>query len=143
MTEERDADWERAHLHALCYDKIMGCGCNQPDAAYGLVRNILNLAPFYEDGNWQKVQELIGSDGAFQIVIGVLTEAELLEHGGSMGGSWLTPKGEYVRDLMRRHEWRTTGSDDGISPNGVDDNGYPECYGTDGCPPSHWLPPAL
>lgn len=139
----RDADWERCHLHALFYDHILGCGCNQPEAAYHLVRDILDLAPFYDNGNWRKAQALIGTDGAFQIVIGLLTSLDLLEHGGSMGGSWITPKGEYVRDMLHRHPWYTNGSDDGIEPNGVDDAGYPECYNADGgCPSDHWLTPA-
>jgi len=137
---ERDADWERSHLYALFYDHISGCGCNMPEAAYKLVLDILELAPFYKDENWRKVQTLIGTDGAFQIVIGLLSKANLLEHGGSMGGSWITPKGEYVRELMRRHPFYTTGSDDGINPNGVDDSGYPDCCNSeDGCPPEHWL----
>lgn len=140
---DETADWERSHLFALFADNITGCGCNQPEAAYYLVRDILDLAPFYDGDNWRKVQALIGSDGAFQIVIGLLNKLELLEHGGSMGGSWITPKGEYVRSLLHRHPWYTTGSDDGTEPNGVDDSGYPECYNADGgCPPEHWLAPA-
>jgi len=138
----RDAEWERGHLHALFYDHIVGCGCNRPETAYELVRDILNLAPFYEDGNWRTVSSLIGSDGAFQIVVGLLSKLDLLEHGGSMGGSWLTKKGEYVRDLVNRHEWGTTEYGDSGEPNGVDDVGYPECcHGEDGCPPEHWLAP--
>ena len=139
----RDANWERCHLHALFYDHIVGCGCNQPETAYNLVRDILNLAPFFEDGNWRKVQALIGTNGAFQIVVGLLNKLELLEHGGSMGGSWITPKGEYVRELMNRHEWETTEYDADGEPNGVDDSGYPtDCYtATVKCPPEHWLTP--
>lgn len=140
---DRDAEWERCHLHALFYDHIVGCGCNQPHAAYELVRDILNLTPFYENGNWRTAGSLIGSDGAFQIVIGLLSNAGLLEHGGSMGGSWLTKKGEYIRELVNRHQWETTGHDAGGEPNGVDDAGYPECcHAEDGCPPGHWLAPA-
>jgi hypothetical protein len=140
----RDAEWERNHLYALFVDHVIGCGCNQPGAAYELVRGILDLTPFYEDGNWRKVQALIGTDGAFQIVLGVLTDADLLEHGGSMGGSWITPKGEYVRELMRRYPWDSTDGDDSIDPDGVDDSGYPECYVTkNGCPPEHWLAPPV
>lgn len=140
----RDTDWERCHLYALFADNITGCGCNQPETAYYLVRNILNLTPFHDDGNWLKAQALIGSDGAFQIIIGLLSNLDLMEHGGSMGGSWITPKGEYIRELMHKHPWYTTGLDaDGVTPNGVDDRGYPECYNADGgCPPEHWLAPA-
>src|SRR5207302_9419573 len=67
--DARDTDWERCHLYALFADNITGCGCNQPETAYYLVRDILDLVPFHDDGNWLKVQALIGSDGAFQIVI--------------------------------------------------------------------------
>ncbi|NUQ98305.1 MAG: hypothetical protein HOY79_17735 [Streptomyces sp.] len=138
----RDAVWERCHLHALFYDHIVGCGCNQPETAYNLVRNILNLAPFYTDGNWRKVETLIGSEGAFQIIVGLLSSLDLLEHGSSMGGSWITPKGEYVRELMGRHEWATTEYDSDGEPDGVDDAGYPECcHAETGCPPEHWLAP--
>lgn len=83
------------HLYKVLCNDVPNCGCNEPQAAYELVYRLLVLAPFHQ-GTWREAQELIGSSGAFQIVIAALTEAGLLEHGGTLGGSWLTGKGRWV-----------------------------------------------
>jgi len=87
-------------LHHLFMDEIDICGCGQPEQAVELVRQILNLAPLYNNENWKKAEQLIGSAGAFHIVLSVLDNARLMEHGGGIGGSWLTEKGEAVRDAL-------------------------------------------
>jgi len=87
-------------LHHLFMDEIDICGCGNPEDSVELVRKILNLAPLHTDRHWEKAQELIGSSGAFHIILSVLTNADLMEHGGGIGGSWLTGKGEAARDAL-------------------------------------------
>src|SRR5690348_17311914 len=95
VTETTDAeDGLLCHLYKVLYDDIPNCGCNEPDAAFRLVHDIMLLAPLHS-GTWVKARELIGSDGAFQIVLAAMTDAGLLEHGGSMGGSWLGKRGRW------------------------------------------------
>lgn len=104
---------EQQHLYALFHgrEKFSFCGCGCPEDAYDLIRNILQLCPLYE--NWEsgtsngaKVQEILGGiDGTFYLVLYAIDSLDLIEHGGSIGGSWLTQKGEYYLPLMRKHKW--------------------------------------
>lgn len=96
--DERTGD----HIYRLIYadDDLGLCGCGTPEAAFSLVRDILNLAPFYEDQRWRQVEELVGNDGAHHIVLSMLTRAGLIEHGSSISGSWLTDKGRYYQTAL-------------------------------------------
>lgn len=85
-------------------EKLPFCGCGHPAQAWGLVRDILRLTPFYDDNNLDTVRRLIGSEGAFEIVVGALTEADLLDHGGGAGGSWLTPDGARLLAILDAQE---------------------------------------
>lgn len=84
------------HLHQALRDDLPSCGCGNPDAADRLIIEILRLAPLHQDHGWRKAEALIGSEGAFQIVVGAMNTAELLEHAGAIGGSWLAQKGRWV-----------------------------------------------
>lgn len=99
---------EREHLYRLLYgrDGLRFCGCGNPEAVYVLVRDLLALAPFYE--NQAAVRERIGTsqdDAARYVVLYVLDGAGLTEHGSSIAGAWLTAKGRHYLPLMRRHEY--------------------------------------
>lgn len=81
------------------FSEDMGlCRCGVPEEAYELVRGILSLAPFYND--FESVVRLIGNDGAHHIVLSVIERAGLIEHGGGIGGAWMTPKGERFLALL-------------------------------------------
>lgn len=129
MTDDPSRTDDLRHLYRLFYGDIGMCGCGNPEDAYGLVRDILNLAPFYEHP--EKVLDLISNDGAYHLVLSMLSNAKLIEHGGGIGGSWLTEKGKHYRELIRRYEWDDIEEDDNgrITP-----VGYPH-DGKD-CPPS-------
>ncbi|WP_069625316.1 hypothetical protein [Streptomyces niveus] len=116
------------HLYVVFYDNAQGlglCGCGNPEATYDLVRDLLGLAPLYEEGRWQTAEALTGNiPGASHIVLGAMERAELIEHGSSLRGAWLTPKGEWCLAAMRAAEFGD-----------FDQQGYPHngerC--TDGC----------
>ena len=100
------------HLCALFLgsDGLGICGCGDPESVYELVRDILALAPLYEQAegersNSAKVREMIGTGGAFYLILYTLDRAGLLEHGSSVSGSWLTLKGTHYLALMRRFGW--------------------------------------
>lgn len=127
---ERDAQWEREHLYVVFFDNTQGlglCGCNRPADAYNLIRDLLNLLPWYE--SWPQTDQLIGTDGAVHIVQCQLGRIDLVEHGGTIGGAWATDKGRYVRWLMGRHEY------DDLDEVGLPHDGKP-------CTPECWKPPA-
>jgi hypothetical protein len=116
------------HVYKLFYEELHLCGCGNPEDAYALIRQLLDLTPFYDDPD--AVRHLIGQPGAYHMVLGMLTHADLIEHGGGIGGSWITPKGEWFRAAMRRVTFDDIGSND--SQAGLPHDGG-EC--TDAC----WL----
>uniref|UniRef100_A0AAU2K2E6 Uncharacterized protein n=1 Tax=Streptomyces sp. NBC_00049 TaxID=2903617 RepID=A0AAU2K2E6_9ACTN len=90
------------HVYKLLFEELRLCGCGNPEDAYGLVREVLALAPFHEDP--EAVHTLIGHPGACHFILSALTNVDLIEHAGRIGGSWLTPKGEWFREAMRAVE---------------------------------------
>lgn len=100
MTAEED---EIAHVKNVIHGDLALCVCGQSEAALGLIRDVLALCPLYENARWKKVEKVAGSAGAAHMVLSQLTNANLIEHGGSIGGSWLTPHGEWLRDILVRY----------------------------------------
>ncbi|MER6606010.1 hypothetical protein ABT282_08840 [Streptomyces sp. NPDC000927] len=91
-----------AHAYKLFRDELALCDCGQPWQGYELVLHLLAIAPYYEHP--EKVTQAIGSEGATHLVLSMLTNADLIEHGGGIGGSWLTPKGKWFREVLRSIE---------------------------------------
>ncbi|MFG3585106.1 hypothetical protein [Streptomyces sp. NPDC047990] len=91
----------RDHLYGIFYEDLGLCGCGNPDDAYTLVRDLLALAPFYENERWRLAQTLTGGGAAHHIIMSVLDVAELTEHGTTINGAWLTPKGAWCLQAMR------------------------------------------
>lgn len=98
---------ECEHLNRLFYSDLALCGCGNPEASYDLVRGLLVLAPFYE--RYKEVRDFFGdapaSEGAYHMVLSLMTHAGLIEHGGTAGGSWATEKGKRYLELMQRHSF--------------------------------------
>ena len=104
------------HLYQLTHD-LGFCGCGDPESVYNLVRDLLAL--FEEkwsdkakqnDAHWREVSQQItdrigGGEGVYYAVLYFTDRAGLIEHGGSIGGSWLTAKGKHYLGLMRLHEY--------------------------------------
>lgn len=107
--DEQTALDERQHLNRLwtSRDQLGLCGCGNPEDAYDLIRGLLALAPFYD--HHKEIQELLGPvpehSAMHWIVVCVLDNAGLIEHGGGIGGAWLTKKGTHYLTLMQRHEY--------------------------------------
>jgi hypothetical protein len=116
---------DRQHIYKLLYGDIGMCGCGNPEDAYELIRRVLDLAPFHQHP--ESVRDLIGHDGSYHLVLSLLTNAGLIEHGGGIGGSWLTGKGKHYRELLRRYEWDAIEADGGgvISEIGYPHDGKP------------------
>lgn len=93
------------HVYALFYGGLNMCGCGWAEEAFTLVRDLLNLAPFYQGGRWRQAEEMFGHPGAYHLVLSALEHADVIEHGSSIGGSWLTPKGAHLRNLINRTTW--------------------------------------
>ncbi|WP_143661182.1 hypothetical protein [Streptomyces sp. M41(2017)] len=91
----------RDHLNRIFYEDLGLCGCGNPDEAYVLVRDLLSLAPYYENEGWRLAETLTGGGAAHHIIMSVIDVAELTEHGSSVNGAWLTPKGAWCLQAMR------------------------------------------
>lgn len=98
MTSPWTAD-QLSHLDGLFYDEMSLCGCGSPYWAIDLTRRLLDLAPFYNHPDLVSA-EFAGNPGAEHIVLSVLDQAGLIEHGGSIHGAWATVKGRAVRHLL-------------------------------------------
>jgi hypothetical protein len=104
-----------SHLLQLTSTDLKFCGCGDPEAVYNLVRDLLGLIAekwYREDDDparWREVSQQItdrigGGDGTYYAVWYWLDGSGLIEHGGSVSGSWLTEKGTHYLSLMRLHE---------------------------------------
>ncbi|WP_327300361.1 hypothetical protein [Streptomyces goshikiensis] len=122
MDRETMAD----HLHVVLFDSLNLCGCGQPAAAYEMVRDLLALAPLYEEGRWRLAETLTGGGGGHHIIMSALDAAGLMEHGSSISGAWLTGKGKWCLDAMRQLEYAD-----------LSESGYP--HGGEDCTDACWV----
>lgn len=95
------------------------CGCGNPDDAYGALRDTLDAYDNDEarggwDGRVQRTKDWWAKlgDGYAHLLLYFIDAAGLLEHGGSVGGSWLSEDGKLVLGFLR--QW------------GVDPDEWPE-----------------
>jgi hypothetical protein len=72
--------------------------------AWRQIGDLLALAPFYDHRAAVRTR-IGGGPGVEDMVLYALDGAGLIEHGGGIGGSWLTAKGRHYLSLMRRYEW--------------------------------------
>lgn len=114
-----------SHLFGLFYADLNLCGCGQPSAAYGLVRELLALAPYFVNGRRKRAEMLIGSPGAVHLVLSALSHAGLLMHASTIDGSWLTYRGAHYLELMQRYDWELVDGEVGFPHNG--DDCPPDC----------------
>lgn len=116
------------HLYKVIADLPL-CGCGIPEPAYQLVVDLLKVTPFYD--HREQVASLAGSEteGAHLLVLGALDHAGLIEHGSSIGGSWITPKGKWFLQAVE-----LAGGVDELC-DATRDIGYPHAGGkcTDAC----------
>ena len=75
-------------------DTLCWCACGAPEDSAIVVRDILRLCPLYH--HREEFDALITPMGAGQMILYHLNEAGLIEHGGAIGGAWITPLGEKV-----------------------------------------------
>lgn len=83
------------------------CGCGNPEKAREYLVNLLQSMKDRSASSWEvnNVEKVALSEGVFYFVMYVLDAMRLTEHGGSVGGSWLTEKGEKMLEFLRsEHE---------------------------------------
>ncbi len=84
------------------------CGCGNPCEGYDALLDTLSS---YSTGDRQKWAEARGGNwsgagnGYDFLILYFLNAHDMMEHGGSVGGSWLTKKGKAVKLFLE--EWGT------------------------------------
>ncbi len=82
------------------------CGCGDPEGAYNFLLNVLKLADrrAKQADGWVDLEAEVAAalrndpDMAAHVLLHFLTERDVIEHGGSVGGSWLTDLGTQLVD---------------------------------------------
>ena len=96
-----------ANLHQVYhFDYLQLCGCGDPTGAYNFCRDVLAICDRRDrKKEWIDAEDEIAKlielrlQIAAHVLMHLLTHLDLLEHGGSVGGSWLTSKGAEIVDL--------------------------------------------
>ncbi len=86
-------------------EQLNWCGCGNPDDALEYLRQILQL--FKDKDKYDEVCELIhlkDQPGLGYMILYYLDSIELTEHGGSVGGCWLSEKGETFLEDITSHQ---------------------------------------
>jgi hypothetical protein len=90
----------RRDLRKFLEDKF--CGCGQPEAAAAALLRLLRLHPLHS--NREAFEQWISDDGIEMLLLYTLDAWKLTEHGGSVGGAWLTEEGKKIRDALAAEE---------------------------------------
>lgn len=76
------------------------CGCGSPELAAARLRDILALYPLYEHRT--ELEAMIPDAGIPELMLYTLDHFDLTEHGGTVGGAWLSDKGIDVLAALNR-----------------------------------------
>jgi hypothetical protein len=116
----RDGWYEESLIDPLLsfymYEKMDLCGCGIPEQTYEIIRLYLHIRKdwFTKDMLYEEVLERYKNDlhidtqdslqaGLLQFLAYVLDSHDFTEHGGSIGGCWLTEDGERLLKVL--DEW--------------------------------------
>jgi hypothetical protein len=98
----------REHVYRLLYEELNLC-CGFPEDSYDLVRDLLTASR-----NKANIQHLLPDSGARYLVLGVLDNAGLIEHGSIIDAAWLTRKGEWYWQALTRFDSDDIDGADGV-----------------------------
>lgn len=107
------------------------CGCGSPRDACRALRDLLALHPLYD--NREALERMIPDEGVQYLMLYTLDRFDLTEHGGSVGGAWLTDKGKAVLSALEAEaedNWEAVGEScciHGYSMDGSDDHLEHDC----------------
>ena len=77
------------------------CGCGQPESAVERLRDLLRWH-HRENGGYKGREAAVNDAGFEMLLLYFLDHMGLTEHGGSVGGAWLTAEGEGVLGALER-----------------------------------------
>lgn len=77
------------------------CTCGAWGDALERIRDMLKVISVQGEGRTENLSKLIPDDGVCHIFLCWMDKAGWLEHGGAIGGAWLTPLGHQVHALLK------------------------------------------
>ena len=103
---------ELQHAHRLFYTDLRMCGCGSPGDSFTVIFRVLVATPrsggvdAFNTGRYDWLTQGVSNGaGVSDLLLTLLSRAGLMEHGSAIGGSWLTPKGEYFRATLGGLTW--------------------------------------
>ena len=106
------------------YEDLGFCGCGNPASILCTIKDFLNVIDAYfkdkidykekerrlslallNDGDYE-IEEIKVKRGAELIILNVLNNCEVLEHGSGIGSSWLTLYGEEVLEHLNNLNYK-------------------------------------
>lgn len=111
-------DWYEEYLidglmDFFSYEIIGMCGCGRPEDTNEVIRKVLNIRYDWSKDKlkYEEVEQRYSHDleidmenyihyGLLQFVLYMLDSNKILEHGSSVGGSWLTELGEMYLTVL-------------------------------------------
>lgn len=108
-------------LREIYFEKLKFCGCGRPQDTMLFIKDFLNVIydKFESKLNYDEYQNRLKEVfqfqnienhftdtqyGIFQFVAYYLDEIGIIEHGGGIGGAWLSDVGKQLRDLLNNVE---------------------------------------
>lgn len=124
------------HLYLVFHTRpIQLCGCGDPEAGVKLLVDALRLCAA-EGTIYDTVDAVLGpNQGVQQVILSLLESAELTDHGSSLWGMHLTPKGRWVLWAVDR-----LGGIDALPDLCMEGIGYP--HNDEACTDACWKIPA-
>jgi len=98
MMAESIPTWTRQEIRAYLDKRF--CACGSPEKAVGALLRLLRLHPLFE--HREEFEKWITDEGIAYLLLYMLDSDDLTEHGGSVGGGWLTENGHGLRDGLLR-----------------------------------------
>jgi len=100
----------KREVYELCKTHFPNCGCGSPEGVARLIRDV--LIGFKGDIDYEKMKAILpgvyGDNENFGewFLLYVIDASGLIEHGCSVRGSWLTPKGKgFVAAIETYEDW--------------------------------------
>jgi hypothetical protein len=106
---------ETGWAYGVIYDQLHNCGCGHHKERLALVRQVLRDCPLHDDERWRAYDT-----PAAEWLLCVMSDADLIEHGGTVSGSWITDKGKRLLTVFENPAAWESLTDDGPV-------GYCEC----------------
>lgn len=92
----------RPELRIFLDASFLACGCGAPEQACRALLRLLRLHPLFDHRD--EIEAWIPDSGVEYLLLYALDKWDLTEHGGTVGGAWLTDNGKAVLAALEAEE---------------------------------------